>query len=195
MDVLKAAGQDIYLISDEPYREIVYGAEVPWVPSIYDRTIVCYSYSKSLSLPGERIGWVLVPPTNPDHDELVLAIAGAGRKLGFVCAPAIFQRVLADCVDEPTNVEAYAKNREALTAGLSALGYTYVEPDGAFYLWVRALEPDAEAFFERAKSFELMPVPSNSFGCTGWVRLGYCVSYDTIVNSMPAWEKLAATYR
>ena len=193
--VLEAADQPIYLISDEPYREITYGAEVPWVPALYARTIVCYSYSKSLSLPGERIGWVLVPPTNPDHDELVPAIAGAGRKLGFVCAPALFQRVLADCVDEPTNVEAYAKNREALVQGLTRLGYTYVEPDGAFYLWLRALEPDAEAFFERAKTFELMPVPSNSFGCTGWVRLGYCVSYDTIVNSMPAWEKLAATYR
>ena len=193
--VLAAADQPIFLVSDEPYREITYGAEVPWVPAIYDRTIVCYSYSKSLSLPGERIGWVLVPPTNPDHDELVFAIAGAGRKLGFVCAPAIFQRVLADCVDEPTDVEAYARNRKALTEGLSRLGYTYIEPDGAFYLWVKALEPDAEAFFERAKAFELMPVPSNSFGCPGWVRLGYCVSYDTIVNSMPAWEKLAATYR
>ena len=193
--VLSAADQPIFLVSDEPYREITYGAEVPWVPSIYDRTIVCYSYSKSLSLPGERIGWVLVPPTNPDHDELVFAIAGAGRKLGFVCAPAVFQRVLADCVDEPTNVEAYARNRKALTEGLSALGYTYIEPDGAFYLWVKALEPDAEAFFERAKSFELMPVPSNSFGCPGWVRLGYCVSYETIVNSMPAWEKLAESYK
>lgn len=188
-------GTQIYLVADEPYREITYGAEVPWVPAIYDRTIVCYSYSKSLSLPGERIGWVLVPNTNPDHDELVLAIAGAGRKLGFVCAPAIFQRVVIDCVDEPTDVAAYAENRRALTEGLSALGYEFVEPRGAFYLWVKALEPDANAFFERAKSFELLPVPSDSFGCPGWVRVGYCVNHETIVNSMPAWKKLAESYK
>ena len=191
----EALGTAIYLVADEPYREITYGAEVPWVPAIYERTLVCYSYSKSLSLPGERIGWVLVPPTNPEHDELVPAIAGAGRKLGFVCAPALFQRVLADCVDVPSDVEAYARNRTALTEGLTRLGYEYVEPDGAFYLWVRALEPDAQAFFERAKALDLLPVPSDSFGCPGWVRIGYCVSYETIVNSMAAWEQLAAQYR
>ncbi|WP_417147419.1 pyridoxal phosphate-dependent aminotransferase [Paratractidigestivibacter faecalis] len=188
-------GTQIYLVADEPYREITYGAEVPWVPAIYDRTIVCYSYSKSLSLPGERIGWVLVPNTNPDHDKLVLAVAGAGRKLGFVCAPAIFQRVVIDCVDEPTDVEAYAENRRALTEGLSELGYEYIEPQGAFYLWVKALESDANAFFERAKALELLPVPSDSFGCPGWVRVGYCVSHETIVNSMPAWKRLAESYR
>lgn len=188
-------GTQIYLVADEPYREITYGAEVPWVPAIYDRTIVCYSYSKSLSLPGERIGWVLVPNTNPEHDELVLSVAGAGRKLGFVCAPALFQRVVIDCVDEPTDVEAYAENRRALTEGLSELGYEYIEPQGAFYLWVKALEPDANAFFERAKALELLPVPSDSFGCPGWVRVGYCVSHETIVNSMPAWKKLAESYR
>lgn len=193
-DAEKRLGTQIYLVADEPYREITYGAEVPWVPSIYDRTIVCYSYSKSLSLPGERIGWVLVPNTNPDHDRLVLAIAGAGRKLGFVCAPVLFQRVVIDCIDEPSDVEAYAENRRALTEGLSALGYEFIEPQGAFYLWVKALEPDASAFFERAKSFELLPVPSDSFGCPGWVRVGYCASRDTIVNSMPAWKKLADSY-
>lgn len=191
----KSLGTTIYLVADEPYREITYGAEVPWVPSLYDRTIVCYSYSKSLSLPGERIGWVLVPPTNPEHDELVLAVAGAGRKLGFVCAPALFQRVLADCVDCPSDVEAYAENRRALTEGLAALGYEFIEPEGAFYLWVKALEPDAGAFFERAKALELLPVPSDSFGCPGWVRVGYCVSHETIVNSLPAWAKLAESYR
>lgn len=191
----KRLGTQLYLISDEPYREITYGADVPWVPAIYDRTLVCYSYSKSLSLPGERIGWILVPNTNPDHDELVLAVAGAGRKLGFVCAPAVFQHVVIDCVDEPTNVDAYAENRKALTEGLSRLGYEYIEPQGAFYLWVKALEPDANAFFEKAKALELLPVPSDSFGCAGWVRVGYCVSYETIVNSMPAWEKLAAQYQ
>lgn len=188
-------GTQIYLVADEPYREITYGAEVPWVPVIYDRTIVCYSYSKSLSLPGERIGWVLVPPTNPEHDRLVPAVAGAGRSLGFVCAPALFQRVVIDCVDEPSDVDAYARNRKALTEGLAKAGYEYIEPDGAFYLWVKALEPDANAFFERAKAHELLPVPSDSFGCPGWVRVGYCVSYETIVNSMPAWQALAAEYR
>lgn len=194
-DAEKRLGTEIYLVSDEPYREITYGAVVPWVPSIYDRTIVCYSYSKSLSLPGERIGWVLVPNTNPEHDELVLSVAGAGRKLGFVCAPALFQHVVIDCVDEPTDVEAYAENRRALTEGLSELGYEYIEPQGAFYLWVKALESDANAFFERAKALELLPVPSDSFGCPGWVRVGYCVSHETIVNSMPAWKKLAESYK
>lgn len=193
-DAQKRLGTQVYLISDEPYREITYGADVPWVPAIYDRTIVCYSYSKSLSLPGERIGWVLVPNTNPEHDRLVLAVAGAGRKLGFVCAPALFQHVVIDCVDEPTNVEAYVENRRVLTEGLSALGYEFIEPQGAFYLWVKALEPDASAFFERAKALELLPVPSDSFGCPGWVRVGYCVSKETIVNSMPAWKKLAESY-
>lgn len=198
-DVLEARGEElghpIYLISDEPYREITYGAEVPWVPAIYARTIVCYSYSKSLSLPGERIGWVLVPPTSPEHDRLVLTIAGAGRTLGFVCAPAIFQRVVTDCVDEPSDVAAYAENRAALTEGLAAAGFEYVEPDGAFYLWVKALEPDAGAFFECAKAHELLPVPSDSFGCPGWVRVSYCVSHDLIVNSLPAWKALAAEYK
>lgn len=193
--VLRSADHEVALIADEPYREITYGATVSWIPSIYKHTIVCYSYSKSLSLPGERIGWVLVPPTNPNHDKLVAAVAGAGRALGFVCAPALFQRVLADCVDVPSDVSAYAKNRDALCEGLSRLGYTYIEPEGAFYLWVRALEPDAEHFFECARAHELLPVPSNSFGCPGWVRVGYCVPYETIVRSMPAWEALAAEYQ
>lgn len=193
-EVLTNADHNICLVTDEPYREIVYGAKVPWVPSIYPNTMVTYSYSKSLSLPGERIGWVLVPDTNPFHDKLIPAVAGAGRSLGFVCAPALFQRVIADCCDVPSNVEAYAKNRKALTEGLSKLGYSFIEPQGAFYLWVKSLEPDANAFFEKAKQFELLPVPSDSFGCKGWVRVGYCVNYEIIGNSMPAWEKLAEQY-
>ena len=197
-DVLRAANegreQPIFLISDEPYREIVYGAEVPWVPSIYEHTVVCYSYSKSLSLPGERVGWVLVPNTCPLATRVMAAVAGAARTLGFVCAPALFQRVVADCVDEPSDVAAYARNREALTCALSEYGYTYVEPDGAFYLWVKALEDDAEAFCERAKAYELLPVPSNSFGVPGWFRLGYCIDYGVIVASLPAWKKLAEEY-
>lgn len=185
----------IFLISDEPYRELSYGVEVPWVPSIYEHTVVCYSYSKSLSLAGERIGWVLVPPACHESARVMAAVAGAARALGFVCAPALFQRVVADCVDEPTDVAAYDRNRRTLMNALGDMGYTFVAPQGAFYLWVRALEPDAEAFCERAKRYELLPVPSNSFGATGWVRVGYCVSYETIVNSLPAWQALMDSYR
>ena len=187
--------QPIFLISDEPYREIVYGAEVPWVPSIYEDTVVCYSYSKSLSLPGERVGWVLVPNTCPLAARVMPAVAGGARTLGFVCAPSLFQRVVADCVDEPSDVEAYARNRELLTSALSEYGYTYVEPDGAFYLWVKALEPDAGAFCERARAHELLAVPSDSFGVPGWFRLGYCIDREVIERSLPAWKLLAEEYR
>ncbi len=187
--------QPIFLISDEPYREIVYGAEVPWVPSIYEDTVVCYSYSKSLSLPGERVGWVLVPNTCPLAARVMPAVAGAARTLGFVCAPSLFQRVVADCVDESSDVEAYARNRELLTSALSDYGYTYVEPDGAFYLWVKALEPDAGAFCERARAHELLAVPSDSFGVPGWFRLGYCIDREVIERSLPAWKLLAEEYR
>ena len=187
-------GRPLYLISDEPYREITYGADVPWVPSLYDRTIVCYSYSKALSLPGERIGWVYVSDTAPDGDELSVAIAGAGRALGYVCAPVLLQRVAARCVNEPSDVAAYAENRRILTEGLTTLGYEYVEPDGAFYLWVRALEEDANAFSERAKQFELLLVPSDSFGVPGWCRLSYCIARDTIERSMPAFKALKESY-
>lgn len=190
-----AFGAPIYLVSDEPYREIAYaGVEVPWVPSIYANTIVCYSYSKSLSLPGERIGWILVPPAAADARDVYAAVCGAGRALGFVCAPVLFQRVIEACVDEPSDVEAYAENRALLCEGLSKLGYEYIEPQGAFYLWVRALEPDAQAFAERAKAHELLLVPSDSFGVKGWVRIGYCVARDVIERSMPAFEALAQEY-
>lgn len=194
-EVNQSREQPVFLISDEPYRELTYGAEVPWVPDIYKNTVVCYSYSKSLSLPGERVGWVLVPPACFESARVMAAIAGSARALGFVCAPALFQRVVADCVDEPCNVEAYNRNRLLLVNELGEMGYSVVEPEGAFYLWVRALEPDAEAFCERAKRFELLPVPSDSFGVSGWVRVGYCVSYDTIVNSLPAWRALMDSYR
>ena len=188
-------GHPIYLIADEPYRELVYGGlEVAFIPSFYKNTLYCYSFSKALSLPGERVGWILVPNTHPQAARLMPAVAGAARTLGFVCAPALFQRVIIDCIDEPSDVEAYARNRTALTDALAEYGYTYVEPDGAFYLWVKALEPDANAFCERAKKYELLAVPSDSFGMPGWFRLGYCVSYETIVISLPAWKKLADEY-
>ncbi|MDO4437484.1 MAG: pyridoxal phosphate-dependent aminotransferase [Coriobacteriaceae bacterium] len=187
--------QPVFLISDEPYREISYGANVPWVPGAYPNTVVCYSYSKSLSLPGERVGWVLVPPACFEAPRVMAAVAGSARALGFVCAPSLFQRVVADCVDVPTDVAAYARNREVLTRALRSMGYEFVEPQGAFYLWVRALDPDAEAFCERARTYELLPVPSNSFGCAGWVRVGYCVSLETIERSLPAWQALMNDYR
>lgn len=194
-EVNEQRDEPIYLISDEPYRELSYGVDVPWVPSIYPHTVVCYSYSKSLSLAGERVGWVLVPPACYEAPRVFAAVAGAARALGFVCAPALFQRVAADCVNEPANIEAYDRNRRALMNGLGEMGYTFVEPQGAFYLWVRALEHDAEAFCERARAYELLPVPSNSFGAPGWVRVGYCVAYETIANSLPAWRALYESYR
>lgn len=187
-------GHPIYLISDEPYREITYGAEVPFVPALYPRTLVCYSYSKALSLPGERIGYVYVSDWADDGDAVAVAINGAGRALGYVCAPVLLQRVAAACVDEPSDVAAYAENRRLLTEGLAALGYEYVEPDGAFYLWVRALEEDAQAFSDRAKQFELLLVPSDSFGVGGWCRLSYCIARDTIEHSMPAFKALKESY-
>ncbi len=187
-------GRPLYLISDEPYREITYGAEVPYVPCLYPRTIVCTSYSKSLSLPGERIGYLYVSDAMDDAADVACAVAGAGRALGYICAPVLMQRVLAACIDEPSDVAAYAENRRILTEGLSALGYEYVEPEGAFYLWVRALEPDAQAFSDRAKGFELLLVPSDSFGVGGWVRLSYCIARDTIERSLPAFKALRESY-
>ena len=189
-------GRPLFLISDEPYREIVYdGVEVPYVPCIYPRTIVCYSYSKSLSLPGERIGYIYVSDGMEDAPRVFAAVAGAGRALGYVCAPVLFQRVIAACVDVPSDVASYDENRHLLTEGLSSLGYEFVEPQGAFYLWVRALEEDAQAFSDRAKQHELLLVPSDSFGMGGWVRIGYCVSRDVIERSMPAFAALMKDYK
>ena len=189
-------GHPIYLISDEPYREITYGCEVPYVPCIYPRTLVCYSYSKSLSLPGERLGYVYVSDLmdGAEADQVFNAVSGAGRAHGYICAPVLFQRMIIDCVDEPSDVDSYAENRRILTEGLDELGYEYVQPDGAFYLWVRALEPDAQAFSDKAKQHELLLVPSDSFGVGGWVRMSYCIAKKTIENSMPALAALKADY-
>jgi len=187
-------GHPIYLISDEPYREITYGKEVPFTANFYKDTIVCYSWAKSLSLPGERIGYVYVSDNIPDASEVSAAIAGAGRALGFVCAPVLFQRVIETCIDLPTNVDAYAENRKILTEGLDELGYTYIQPDGAFYLWVKALEDDAQAFSDKAKEHELLLVASDSFGIGGWVRASYCVSAECIRGSLAAWKALKEDY-
>lgn len=194
--VLRQADHTIFLMSDEPYRELVYGGrEVPWVPSVYENTIVCYSWSKSLSLPGERIGFLLVPDTVDHARDVYAAICGAGRALGFVCAPALFQKVIERCVDEPTDIAAYESNRTMLTGIMDEAGFEYIEPQGAFYLWVKSPEPDANAFAECAKSHELLFVPSDSFGVTGWVRLGYCVSPQVISGSRDAIKALAAEYK
>ena len=187
-------GHPIYLISDEPYREITYGVEVPFPASYYRDTIVCYSWAKSLSLPGERIGYVYVSDKMPNAADVSAAVAGAGRALGNVCAPVLFQRVVQVCADEPSDVDAYARNRAILTQGLDELGYEYIEPDGAFYLWVRALEDDAQAFSDKAKAHDLLVVASDSFGVGGWVRASYCVSPETIEGSLKAWKALKADY-
>ena len=187
-------GHTIYLISDEPYREITYGAEVPFTANYYRDTIVCYSWAKSLSLPGERIGYIYVSDNIPDASEVSAAVAGAGRALGFICAPVMFQRVIEQCVGLPANVEAYAVNRKLLTDGLRELGYTFIEPDGAFYLWVKALEDDAQAFSDKAKEHDLLIVPSDSFGIGGWVRASYCVSAECIKGSLAAWKALKEDY-
>lgn len=188
-------GRKIFLISDEPYRELVYGADVAYIPSLYDDTIVCYTWSKSLSLPGERIGYIHVNEAIEGDDTVFTAVSGAGRALGYICAPVLLQRVVARCLDVPADVSEYAKNREILTDMLRGIGYEFVEPDGAFYLWMRSLEPDAEAFSERAKQFELLLVPSNSFGCSGWVRLSYCIAEKTIRESEHALRALYESYQ
>ncbi len=187
-------GRDIYIISDDAYREIVYGAHVTCIPQIYANTIVCYTYSKSLSLPGERIGYIYVNDAMENCDEVFTAVCGAGRAIGYICASVILQRVIAKCIDVPSDVRAYEENRAILTRGLAELGYEFVEPEGAFYLWVRALESDAEAFSEKAKEFELLLVPSDSFGSKGWVRLTYCIERSTIERSMPAFKALKEAY-
>ncbi len=192
----KELGKTIYLISDEPYRELVYGnAEVPYLPKYYNDTIVSYSFSKSLSLPGERIGYVFVSPNMTDLLSVYQAICGAGRALGFVCAPSIFQKIVPMCLGKTADISVYEKNRALLLTALNEYGYETVKPDGAFYLFVKALEPDANKFCENAKKFELLLVPSDSFGCGGYVRISYCVSTEQIERSLPAFKALADMYR
>ena len=198
-DILREAekkyGHPIYLISDEPYREIVYdGIKVPYLMNYYDDTFVCYSYSKSLSLPGERIGYVAVSDKMEDWKAVYAAICGAGRALGYVCAPSMFQRLAARCVDKTSDVSIYKKNRDLLYGGLVKYGYHCVKPEGAFYLFVEAMEPDANAFCEKAKKYELLLVPGDDFGCPGFVRISYCVSTEQIERALPAFEKLAKEY-
>ena len=183
-------GHPIYIVSDEPYRELAYGVEVPVLPLIYPNTVVCYSYSKSLSLPGERIGYVYVPKAAADSRELYAAVAGAARSMGHVCAPSLWQKVIARCARLRPDLEAYDRNRKALYEGLTAMGYEMAKPDGAFYLFIKAPGGDANAFSEKAKQKDLLLVPGDGFGCPGYFRICYCVSYEMIQNSLPVFRAL-----
>ena len=184
-------GHPIYIVADEPYRELVYGgAEVPFIPNIYPNTVVCYSYSKSLSLPGERIGYVYVPQQAQDSVALYAAVAGAARAAGHVCAPSLLQKVIARCAKLRPDLDSYDRNRRALYDGLTALGYEVAKPDGAFYLFVKAPGGDANAFSEKAKKKDLLVVPGDGFGCPGYFRVCYCVSYEMIIKSLPVFGEL-----
>ncbi len=189
-------GKRIFLISDEPYRELVYDKKtiVPSPMRYYEDSIVCYSYSKSLSLPGERIGYIAVNPRMKNAKEVYAAVCGAGRSLGFVCAPALFQRVAAACDGMTADLSIYKRNRDLLYNALSSYGFTCIYPDGAFYLFMKAAEKDAKAFCERAKKHELLFVAGDDFGYPGWVRIAYCVQTEQIQRALPLFEKLAKEY-
>ncbi|MBQ8375186.1 MAG: pyridoxal phosphate-dependent aminotransferase [Clostridia bacterium] len=199
-EILRAAskeyGQPIYLISDEPYRELIYDetTKVPFPMTVYDDTVVCYSYSKALSLPGERIGYIAVSPKAKEKSKLYAAVCGAGRKLGFVCAPALFQRVAAECDGLTGDLSVYKKNRDLLYGILTDCGFSCVYPDGAFYLFMKSPEADAYAFCERAKKYGLLFVPSDDFGCKGFVRIAYCVATERIESAKKRFEMLAKEY-
>ena len=188
-------GTDIYIILDEPYRELVYDVNVPYIPKYYNNTLVCYSYSKSLSLPGERIGYIFVSPNLNNSTDVYAAVCGAGRSLGFVCAPSLLQYTVGECADVLPDLTVYRKNRDLLLNSLRKFGYTVVPPDGAFYLFVKSPEEDATAFCERAKKYELLLVPSDDFGCKGYVRICYCVSTEQIERALPSFKALIEEYK
>lgn len=191
----KEYGHPIYLISDEPYRELVYdGIKVPYLTKYYQNTIVCYSYSKSLSLPGERIGYILVPDEVCDSKDLYAAVCGAGRALGYVCAPSMMQQVVAKATGQVADLNIYRENRDLIYNALTQYGFTCIHPDGAFYLFMKSPVADAGAFCEKAKDFDLLLVPADSFGTPGFVRIAYCVSTEMIRNSLPAFKKLAESF-
>lgn len=185
-------GKSIYLIADEPYRELVYdSATVPFIPKFYNNTIVCYSYSKSLSLPGERIGYVLVSPMANEHTKVYAAVCGAGRSLGYVCAPSFLQKVLPYCIGTTSDISIYAQNRQLLLTKLTEYGFETVKPEGAFYLFLKSPVGDGKAFSELAKKHEILLVPSDSFGYPGYVRISYCVNTERIESALGAFRKLA----
>lgn len=188
-------GSPIYLISDEPYRELVWNnEEVPYLPCYYDNSIVCYSYSKSLSIPGERIGYIALSPRMQNRQEVFAAVCGAGRSLGFVCAPSLFQAVVAECTEDHSDFSVYLENRALLLSALTEYGFECIRPDGAFYLFMKSPEADANAFCETAKKHEILLVPSDEFGIKGYVRISYCVTTEQIRRSLPAFKRLAAEY-
>ena len=188
-------GKVIYLIADEPYRELVYtGVSVPYLMNYYDDTLVCYSYSKSLSLPGERIGYIAVSPKMTDGRNVYLAVCGAGRSLGYVCAPSLFQQVIARCIDAKVDIDIYRENRDLLYDNLSAYGYECVKPDGAFYLFVKSPTGNAFEFYEAAKKHEILVVPCDDFGVEGYVRIAYCVDKARVLGALPAFERLAGEF-
>lgn len=198
-DLLKSKseeyGKPIFLISDEPYRELVYDdKKTPFLMNYYDNTIVCYSFSKSLSLPGERIGYVCVSDKANDWKNVYAAVCGAGRGLGYVCAPSLFQKVIEKCIDVKTDIAEYDKNRTLIYGELTKMGYECVRPDGAFYLFIKALESDANKFCDKAKEKGLLIVPGDSFGAPGYARIAYCVKYDMILRSLPAFQELKKDY-
>lgn len=191
----KEFGTDIYLISDEPYRELAYdGVEVPYLTKYYANTIVGYSYSKSLSLPGERIGYLVIPNEAADSEDLISAASVATRILGFVNAPTLQQKVVKKCLNAKTDISYYDKNRETLYNGLLELGFECIKPEGAFYLFVKSPVADEKAFCQAAKKYNILIVPGSSFACPGYVRIAYCVSHETIVNSLPKFKELAKEY-
>ena len=188
-------GKSIFLISDEPYRELVYGdVKVPFLTKYYDNTIVCYSYSKSLSLPGDRIGYILVPDEVENFERIYKAVCGAGRALGYVCAPSLMQFVIKECTGMTSDISVYKKNRDILVNAFTEYGFSLAKPDGAFYLFMKSPEESAVAFCEKAKKYDLLLVPSDSFGFPGYVRLSYCVSTEMIERSLPSFRKLAEEY-
>ena len=189
-------GETVYLLSDEPYRELVYDMPIaPNAMKYYDDTFINYSFSKAMSIPGERIGYVAVSPRMKDCSAVYAAILGAGRALGYINPPSLFQRVIERCVGQISDISQYKINRDLLCSGLREIGYECVDPKGAFYLFAKALEPDAKAFCEHAKRYELLMVPSNDFGMTGWFRMAYCVDREMITKSMPAFRALMADYQ
>ena len=192
----KEFGHSIYIITDEPYREIVYdGFEVPFVPNYYKNTLVGYSFSKSLSLPGERIGYLVAPTEAEDFEDLLAAFTASGRLLSYVSVPTLYQKVVGECVDLTSDISIYQRNKDIFYHALIDMGYECVEPGGAFYLFPKALEPDAVAFCERAKKYDLLLVPGDSFGCPGYVRISYCVPTEKIEKALPLFQKLRDEYR
>lgn len=191
----KEYGEPIYIIADEPYRELTYGVKVPYIMNYYSNTLVCYSYSKSLSLPGERIGYIALCPRAADAEEVYAAVCGAGRSMGYVCAPSLFQRLIERCDGAVADLEKYRRNRDLLLKALEEYGYDCIKPEGAFYLFMRSPEPDAVAFCERAKKYGLLLVPADSFGVKGFVRISYCVSYEQIERSLPLFKALIEEYK